>query len=298
MTSKNSPDHPPTIHAHSGALDVVSFGLSHTGCVRTSNEDSFLIAELARNLNVLQTNIPQPASRSSSHRVHVFLVADGVGGSKAGEVASALSVVTVEDLLLNAFRRLTMLQPGEENAVLKDLRATLFKADARIVREAAQHPEWQGMASTLTMALAVNRQLIVAHAGDCRCYLFSHGRLQQITTDHTLAAELEQQGLITPCESGDHPWRHVVSNLLGGTDKGVRTELHSLELHDGDAVVLCSDGLSEMVSNDRIVEMLKEIADPREAACALVADANNRGGRDNVTVIVARFVEPHIDQAA
>ena len=89
-----------------------------------------------------------------------------------------------------------MLAPGEEEAVLKDLRAALFQTDARLFREAARHPEWRGMATTLTMALVLNRQLLVAHAGDSRCYLFSHGRLQQITKDHTVSAEMTRQGLI------------------------------------------------------------------------------------------------------
>jgi len=175
-------------------LSVTSHGMSDTGRERTSNEDGFVIADFARNLTVHQTNIPQPTSRASSHRVHVFLVADGVGGASAGEVASALSVVTVENFLLNTFQRLTMLRPGEEQLALDDLHAALFQADARIFREATRHPEWRGMGTTLTMALAVNRQLLVAHAGDSRCYLFTHGTLQQITTDHTLTAEMERTG--------------------------------------------------------------------------------------------------------
>lgn len=273
----------------STALEMTSHGLSDTGRVRTSNEDGFLIAEFARTLNVHQTNIPQPPSQTSSHRVQVLLVADGVGGNSAGEVASTLSVVTVEELLLNAFRRLTMLQPGEEQAVFNDLQAALLQTDARLFREAASHPEWRGMGTTLTLALVVNRNLLVAHAGDSRCYLFSGGRLQQITQDHTIGAEMQRRGLISKPELTEHPWRHVVSNLLGGTDKGVQTELHSLELHDGDTVLLCSDGLTEMVPEDRIAPILGMTADSKSACQELVAEANHRGGRDNVTVVVARF---------
>ena len=276
-------------HSDPPYLAVTSYGLSDTGRVRGSNEDCFVVADFARNLTVRQTNIPQPASRASSHRVHVFLVADGVGGNKAGEVASALSLVTVEDLLLNAFQRLTMLKPGEEQSVLNDLHTALFQADARLFREAARHPEWRGMGTTLTMALAVNRQLLVAHAGDSRCYLFSQGGLRQITQDHTLTAEMERTGLISREELKSHPWRHVVTNLVGGSEAGVRTELHSLELHADDAILLCSDGLTEMLSEGRISDILRDDGDPRSVCETLVVEANRLGGRDNITVVVARF---------
>lgn len=294
MTTSNRPGH--TVQASRLAapddrppLVVTSHGSSDTGRERGSNEDGFVIAELARTLLVHRTNIPQPASRTSSHRVHVFLVADGVGGNRAGEVASALSVTSVEELLLNTFQRLTMLQPGEEQSLLGDLHAALFQADARIIREGKHHPEWRGMGTTLTMALAVNRRLLVAHAGDSRCYLFSHGSLQQVTQDHTLTAEMERSGLLTRQERTGHPWRHVVSNLLGGTEPGVQVELHSLELHPDDVILLCSDGLTEMVAEDAIAEILRAEAGPRQACDRLVAEANRLGGRDNVTVIVARF---------
>jgi serine/threonine protein phosphatase PrpC len=274
------------------ALSVSAHGMSDTGLKRAANEDRFVVAEFARSLTVHQTNIRQPTALASSRRVNVFLVADGVGGNSAGEVASALSVVTVEGFLLNAFQRLTMLQPGEERAVLDDLHAAIFQADARLFREAARHPEWRGMGTTLTMALAVNRQLLVAHAGDSRCYLFSHDRLQQLTQDHTLVAELERTGVLSREESKAHPWRHVVSNLLGGTEPGVRVELHDLELHPGDVVLLCTDGLTEMLSEVGIAEVLRALPNPRAACEELVAEANRRGGRDNVTVVVARFEAP------
>lgn len=272
-------------------LRVTSFGLSDRGRIRPSNEDAFVVAEFARNLFVHQTNIPQPASRTSSHRVHVFLVADGVGGNNAGEVASALSVVTVEDLLLNTFQRLTMLQPGEEQTVLSDLSAALYQVDSRLFYESIHRPEWHGMATTLTMALVVNRQLLVAHAGDCRCYLFSNGQLQQITRDHTVCAEMQRRGFMSAREVSQHPWRHVVSNLLGGTDQGVQTELHSLDLHAGDTVLLCSDGLTEMVPEEQIADILRNAADPQAASAELVNEANTRGGHDNITVVVARFAD-------
>ena len=259
------PNSLPALRDDPPRLVVTSYGMSDTGHERGSNEDGFVIAELARNLTVRQTNIPQPRTRASSHRVHVFLVADGVGGNSAGEVASALSVKSVEEFLLNTFQKLTMLQPGEEQSLLGDLQAALFQTDARIIRETARHPGWRGMGTTLTMALAVNERLLVAHAGDCRCYLFSRGTLQQITQDHTMAAEMERSGLITRQELTGHPWRHVVSNLLGGSGPGVRVELHSLELHPDDVVLLCSDGLTEMIAEDAIAGILRTHTDTQQA---------------------------------
>ena len=204
-------------------------------------------------------------------------------------MARAISVTSVEEFLLNTFQRLTILQPGEEQSVLGDLHAALSQADARITREAKHHPEWRGMGTTLTMALAVNRRLLVAHAGDSRCYLFSYGSLQQVTQDHTLTAEMERSGLLTRQDVSGHPWRHVVSNLLGGKEPGVRVELHSLELYPDDVILLCSDGLTEMVAEDAIAEILRADPDPQRACERLVSEANRLGGRDNVTVIVAHF---------
>jgi serine/threonine protein phosphatase PrpC len=291
---RTQPPRPPnsTVWTDQPRLRVTSYGLSDPGRVRQTNEDRFVIADFARAVTVSHTNVPQPLSRVSGQNVHLFLVADGVGGHKAGDVASALSVMSVEELLLNTTRRLTMLRPGEEQTVLAELQGALEQADAGLFRAAAGHQEWRGMGTTLTMAVAVNRQLLVAHAGDSRCYLFSGGKLEQITRDHTLPAELERAGLITRRDLATHPWRHVVTNIVGGMEPGVRSELHSLELHPQDVILLCSDGLTEMVPDEVIADTLRAEADPQRACASLVAEANRLGGRDNVTVILARFSEP------
>jgi protein phosphatase len=213
-----------------------------------------------------------------------------VGGHKAGEVASGLSVQSIEMFLLNTLKRFSNLQASEEQGVLRDLQNALYQADARIVEEAARHPEWNGMGTTLTLAFAVNWRLFVAHAGDSRCYLFSGNKLQQITEDHTMTAELVRRGVITQQAQATHPWRHVVTNILGGTECGVRAELHSLDLHDQDVLLLCSDGLTEMVPEDRIAAILDAEKLPQRACECLVEEANRRGGVDNITVIVANFL--------
>jgi len=268
---------------------VNSFGLSDRGQVRGSNEDCFVIAELTRTLQVHHSNLPQSQATFSCHRGHVFLVADGMGGNTAGEIASGLSVKSIETFLLNTLKRFSNLQASEEQGVLRDLQNALFQADARIFEEATKHPEWKGMGTTLTMAFAVNWRLFVAHAGDSRCYLCSGNTLQQLTQDHTIAAEMVRRGLITPQDQAHNLWRHVVTNILGGNERGVRAELHSLDLHDGDVLLLCSDGLTEMVPDDRIAAILGVEHVPQRACECLVEEANRRGGKDNITAVVTHI---------
>jgi protein phosphatase len=271
---------------------VRSFGLSDRGQARPSNEDRFAVVELARALYVHQTNLPQATPRFSSHRGHAFLVADGVGGNAGGEVASALTVEAVEEFLLNTLKRFSNLQAGEAANALEELKAALLDAEAHLVGEAARHPQWQGLATTLTLAFAVNWMLLVVHAGDSRCYVFSEGGLRQVTRDHTLTADMARQGLLSPGDEARHPYRHVVTNILGGNEPGVRAELHRLDLHPDDVLLLCSDGLTEMVPDDRIAAILGEEPDPRGACERLVAEANLHGGKDNITVIVAHVGGP------
>jgi protein phosphatase len=148
------------------------------------------------------------------------------------------------------------------------------------------------MGTTLTLAFAVNWMLLTAHAGDSRCYVLSGGELRQVTRDHTLTAELVSQGILSSAGAARHPFRHVVTNVLGGDEPGVRVELHRLDLHPDDVVLLCSDGLTEMIPDDRIASILRDEPDPRRACERLVADANLHGGKDNITVIVAHVGGP------
>lgn len=268
---------------------VRSHGLSDRGQKRETNEDCFAIAELARTLRVHHTNLPQSKTSVSSQRAYVFLVADGVGGSQAGEVASGLSVTSIEDFLLNTLKRFSNLQASEEQGALRALQDALCQADSRIFEETAKHPEWQGMGTTLTMAFAVNWRLFVAHAGDSRCYLYSIGKLQQLTEDDTVPAEMARRGMIPAEQVARHRLRHVVTNILGGPTPGVQVELHSLDLHPDDALLLCSDGLTEMVPEEQIASILEQEHDPQRACERLIAEANRLGGRDNITAIVARI---------
>jgi protein phosphatase len=204
-------------------------------------------------------------------------------------VASALTVVSIEGFLLNTLKRFFNLKAAEEQNVLQEFQSALLQADARIFEEADQHPELIGMGTTLTMAFAVNWKLFVAHAGDSRCYLFSKGELHQLTRDHTAVAEMVRLGALSPQAAARHPYRHAVTNVLGGREPGVQAELHKLDLEPDDVLLLCSDGLTEMVGDDRIAAILQDEQEPQSICERLVAEANEQGGNDNITVIASRF---------
>jgi len=275
--------------AHQPPLAVRSFGLTDRGKVRDSNEDHFLIAELGRTLWVRQTSLPQPTTQHGRNRGYIFLVADGVGGNQAGEVASALSVATIEEFVLHLLKRFSNLKAGDEEAVLRDFQSALRQVDSRLFEEAAHHPEFASMATTLTVAFVSGWHLFVFHAGDSRCYLLRGRRFGQLTDDHTLAGDLARHGIIKAEEVSQNAYRHMVTNVLGGSASGVEVEVRRVDLETGDVMLLCSDGLTDMLSDEQISAILQDELEPQSACERLVAEANARGGKDNITVIVARF---------
>jgi len=273
-------------------LEVESFGMTHPGRVRPSNEDHFLIASLSKALQVLQSSLHQPSEQHSDGHGHLFLVADGMGGHRAGEQASALAIGTIEGCVLNALQGFCDLQSPETRTVLADLQQALRQADERIFEVTARHPEFRGMGTTVTMAYAVGAELYVAHVGDSRCYLLRAGKLHQLTHDHTLVDEMVRRGLLEPGQAGQHQYRHVITNAVGGHEQGIKVESRRLKLEADDVLLLSSDGLTEMVPPEEIGGLLRTEPEPRRACERLVALANERGGKDNVTVVVARFHEP------
>ena len=270
-------------------LSVRTCGRTDPGRVRPGNEDHFLVADLSRTLRVRQTSLPEAATQHGHSRGHVMLVADGMGGRAGGAVASALTVESVEAFVVELLRRFSNLQTDDEHGVVNDLREAVQQADARIFEEADLHPEFAGMGTTLTLAFVSGRRLFMVHAGDSRGYLFRGGRLQQLTEDHTLVAKLVSSGVISPREAGHHPYRHVLTNVLGGDEAGVRVDVQRVFLEPGDVLLLCTDGLNNMLNDERIAGVLTAEVEPAAACERLVADANAAGGRDNITAVVARF---------
>jgi serine/threonine protein phosphatase PrpC len=238
---------------------------------------------------VQYASLPQPKMQYGDERGHLFIVADGMGGHQAGEQASALAVQTIEAFALNTLKWFFRLKGTEEQDNLKEFQTALQQADARVCREAAQHPELAGMGTTATIAYSFGSRLFLAHVGDSRCYLFRGRQLHRLTHDHTLVEEMVRRGRLQPEEAAHHPLRHIITNAVGGHEPGVQVECHRIELEPDDTLLLCSDGLTKMVPDDRIAAVLQAEHEPRTACERFVAEANDHGGKDNITVIVARF---------
>jgi serine/threonine protein phosphatase PrpC len=270
-------------------LSVRSFGLSDTGKVRESNEDQFLIALLLKALQVERTSLPQAKLQHSSDRSHLFVVADGMGGHAGGKKASALAIDSVESFILQTFKWFAQCRGNEQDQVLADFQSALGRANARILAEAAKSPELRGMGTTLTLAYSLNNELFVAHVGDSRCYLCRRGTLHRITRDHTVVEEMIRHGALSAEEAAHHCLRHVVTNAVGANSADVKVEVHKVHLEGGDRVLLCSDGLTEMLTEEEINHALHTEGEPEQACRRLVTRANDAGGRDNVTAVVAYF---------
>jgi PPM family protein phosphatase len=280
-TMKLPDGHPP--------LSVLSFGLTDAGKVRATNQDQFLIAVLLKALQVQQTSLPQPKVQHSSDQSHLFVVADGMGGHAGGEQASALALDSVETFILGTFKWFAQFKGAEQDQVLADFQSALGHANALVRAEAAERPELHGMGTTLTLAYSLNDVLFVAHVGDSRCYLCRHGFLYRLTRDHTLVEEMVRQGTLSAEEAAHHRWRHVITNAVGGNSSEVRVEVHKVQLEGGDRVLLCSDGLTEMLPEEEINHVLRTEAVPEQACRRLMTRANNAGGRDNITAVVVHF---------
>jgi len=270
-------------------LTVRSFGLTDRGRQRRLNEDQFVTASLMRALWVQQSSMPQPPVQYADDRGQVFIVADGMGGHRGGEQASALAVGAVEQFLLNALRWLIDLDGSAEGSVLREFKAAIESADACVYAAAAANSELAGMGSTLTMAFSSGSDLFVAHAGDSRCYLARHGKLQRLTHDDTLVNELVETGVLTPEEASRHQFRSVITNVVGSTQKGVRAEVHRMTVEAGDILLLCTDGVTGMVSDERIAAVLLNSVSPQTACEELIRLANDAGGNDNITAVVAQY---------
>jgi len=270
-------------------LAVRSFGLTDPGKVRDANEDQFLIAVLRKALEVQRTSLPRPKVQHGSDQGYLFVVADGMGGQAGGEKASALAIDSVETFMLETFKWFFQFTGKEEDKVLAEFHNALGQANSRVLAEADQRPELRGMGTTLTLAYSLNEALFVAHVGDSRCYLARNRRLYRLTRDHTLVEEMVRQGALTPEAAENHRWRHVITNAVGADSAEVTVEVHKVHLEAGDAVLLATDGLTNMVPDEEIARILQAEGDPERACRRLVARANEAGGKDNITVILAKY---------
>ena len=226
-----------------------STALSHAGRRRRHNEDAYVV---------------EPP---------LFAVADGMGGAKAGEVASSLAAAALQET------------DGEGSSGEARVAALIQEANRRVFRRATEDRDVSGMGTTMTVALVEGDRVVIGHVGDSRAYLFRDGRLEQLTDDHSLVAELVRSGKLTPEEAEIHPQRAVITRAVG-TEPDVDVDTFSIEGAPGDLFMICSDGLTDMIDEETIREAVEENRpDLRQAAKALVNAANRVGGEDNITVV-------------
>jgi PPM family protein phosphatase len=229
-------------------------GRSDVGRQRSANEDSLVL------------------------RPPFFAVADGMGGAKAGEVASAIAARAVEDA------------PAAAQQAEAQLTQLLREANRRIYDLALTDEAHRGMGTTLTAAKVQGDEISLGHVGDSRAYLMRDRELSQLTRDHSLVAELERSGQITPEAAEHHPQRSIITRALG-PEPDVEVDTYTLAGRDGDLFLLCSDGLTSMISDDEVSAILRSAADLDSAAEALIRAANQSGGKDNITVVMFRLAE-------
>ncbi len=240
---------PANITAPQNAVSHRSFGSrTDVGLVREHNEDSLLVAP------------------------PLFVVCDGMGGHEAGEVASEMAIRTMENLADSIKDSQSMISAVEA-------------ANLNVIKAPRQGIGREGMGTTMTAAKVTGERVMIAQVGDSRAYLLHNGRIQQLTRDHSLMADLIESGQITEAEARFHPNRSVITRAIG-SDPYMQPDIYELNLSSGDRLLLCSDGLNAMLDDYQIEEILRDVTDPQTCADMLVSAARNAGGYDNITTIV------------
>jgi protein phosphatase len=264
-------------------------GTTDIGKVREVNADQFLIADLNKSMRVHKTSLTlDDQTQLSGHsQGMLLLVADGMGGHGSGKQASSIAVNSLMTYVLNSMHWFFRLQQDSDHDFQDDLKAALEHCQSRVRAESDNVPDREDMGTTLTMAYIIWPRLYVVHVGDSRCYLFRKSRLKRISRDHTVAQHLVEEGLLEDAESSE--WSRVLWNVIGGESDELRPEVYKAELALGDSLLLCTDGLTRHVSDAAIAQLLAAPSSSEETCQRLVDAANEAGGTDNITVIVAHF---------
>lgn len=241
------------------------FGVcSDIGKTRTVNQDSYYNSDIVE--------------------LQLFVVADGMGGHNGGETASYLAVKAVEDMLVKNREALI----NKDILIPKFIHMTLTEANRIIYNEGLLNENLNGMGTTLTMVYFTENSAIIGHVGDSRAYIYNNSELTQLTQDHSLVAELVRNGSISKEEAKDHPQKNIITRALG-TDVDLKVDVFERDIEKGDIVLLCSDGLTNMLSDEEIKHILSTIEVPQEACNCLVEKANELGGEDNITVTIIKI---------
>lgn len=269
--------------------EVDVFGLTHPGLARTDNQDHFLICSLHKQMRVHQSNLGDLGEIPSNTERLAFLamVADGVGGSSAGNEASRAAVEAITVYVSRSMHCYYTADATDDGAFIEALNEAAMHCHEYIVKKSETEGRF-GMATTLTLWLGVWPRAYVLQLGDSRYYLLRDGKLEQISSDQTVGQELIDRGIVTRASKAGERWAHVLSSTLGGPQAS--PVVTGVEQNWGYVHMLCSDGLTRHVSDERIRERLMEMKSAREACEGLLQDALDGGGKDNITIIVGRAV--------
>jgi len=267
--------------------DIDVAGLTHKGLVRDENQDHFLVCTMHKTLKVLGTSLPhRELLEVPSERIAGFaMVADGVGGGRGGEEASRTALQTIASFSTQAMRCFYTSNPAEEAAFLEALQEAARVAHQEVVAHRKDRPDLEGMATTLTMLISLHPWIYVLQVGDSRCYRLRGDVLERLTRDQTMAQDLVDQGALTASRAERSPLSSILSSAIGGEAHPVVGRFDSAP---EDVVLLCTDGLTRHVPDERIRQILAGMDSAAQACQQLVQAALEGGGMDNVTVVVGR----------
>ena len=279
-------------------VEVDLAALSHPGRVRTNNEDHYYVARIDRSIQTLDTNLPEgEVPRHYAETAYGLLVADGVGGAVAGEVASRTAVHALVDLVIDTPDWIMRLDEPLAAEVLQRMERRFQKIRDILIQKTKTDPSLRGMGTTMTVACTLGTQVLTAHVGDSRAYVYRRqgSVLERLTRDQTLGQSLVDAGAITKEELETHPTRNVLTSALATRLAFAQVELKRSTIGDGDALLLCSDGLTDMVPETMIARELAASGSASAVCRRLVDLALDAGGKDNVTVALGRY---HIPKTA
>jgi serine/threonine protein phosphatase PrpC len=283
----------PTRKPTDDELDV--YGLTHRGKVRTTNQDHFLICSLRKQMLVHLTSLsglermPVLAERLA----FLAVVADGVGGSAGGETASRVAVEAVTRYIAESVQCYYSSHGESDDVFLASLQDAAAQCHEDLLELGRDQPDLEGMATTLTLWLGVWPRAYLLQVGDSRCYLLRDGALTQLSRDQTMAQELIDAGVMARAEAGRTRWAHTLSSAIGG--RQTAPIVTRLEQQWGNVGLLCSDGLTRHVSDDRIRDRLGAMTSARQVCEDLLQDALDDGGTDNITILVGRTKQKHTE---
>jgi protein phosphatase len=268
--------------------------VSEPGLVRENNQDYFLVVRFRRSMERLLTNLLANKVLARAEEVgYGFAVADGMGGHAGGEVASQMAITTLLDLALHEPAWVFGISPDDTTRRVRRMAKRWERVQEAIRARGNQDPALGQMGTTMVAAVSVGTRLVVGHVGDSRLYVFRRGQLHQLTRDHTLVQTMVDLGELTPAEAATHPRRDTLMRSFSAAGDSSQGDFQQATLTDGDQLLLCTDGLTDMVDNETIGSVLSRAASADEACRFLLTAALKNGGKDNVTIVLARYRIPH-----